>query len=127
LEAGPRRQEHDAGWGLYPIITIRRDGGTELAVHAFHKALSAQLAKVRAAVGDHIAVKFIGRTQKRDGSGYYFAYKTVKDGPGAAVDWATYSNDGDGDEEAGGSDLPSDLGTPGDFTAAPEDDEPLPF
>jgi hypothetical protein len=115
--------ERDGGYGSYPILTIRRDSGEELAVHAMHQVLSSQLAELRPKVGDRIAIKYLGKIANKAGNGSYHGYRAVSDAATGGVDWGKYG----GDEPDGGSDLPSDLGDPGDFAAAPSDDEPLPF
>ena len=49
----------------YPIVTVRQDDGTELALHAFHTVIANELAKQRPVVGERIGVKYLGRTAIR--------------------------------------------------------------
>jgi hypothetical protein len=117
--------ERDGGYGTYPIITLKRDDGDELAVHAMHTVLSAQLAELRPKVGDRIAIKYLGKIANKAGTGSYHGYRAVSDAADGGVDWGRY---GDGDEEAGGSDLPSTSdATTTTAPAVAADDEPLPF
>jgi hypothetical protein len=82
--------------GLYPIVTIRRDNGEQLAAHAFHSKLRYRLADIQVKVGDRIGIKYLGKA-KRDGtaSGYQHVYKVVTSKPTAAVDWSKYRGDED--------------------------------
>lgn len=114
--------ERDGGYGSYPILTIRRDGGEELAVHAVHQVLSSQLAELRPKVGDRIAIKYLGKIANKAGTGSYHGYRAVSDAATGGVDWARYG----GVEPDGGSDLPSTADArPDDFAA--DQDAPLPF
>lgn len=123
--------ERDGGYGSYPILTIRRDGGEELAVHAMHDVLSRELAKLRPAVGDRLAIKYCGKVSPKSGAGApYHSYKVVSDAAAGGVDWGRYGDgDGDGDGSGvgsgGGSDLPSSGGAAAE-PAAPADDV-IPF
>jgi hypothetical protein len=115
---GERQGQYDP----YPIVTLRRDDGEEFAIHAFHTVLGAQLAALRPKLGDRIAVKYIGKTQNKAGTGEYHGYRAVKDGADGGVDWSKY-----GVEPDGGSDLPSTDAQPDDFAATADRDDPLPF
>lgn len=118
--------ERDGGYGSYPIVTLRRDDGEELAVHAMHQVLSSQLAELRPKVGDRIAIAYRGKVAPKSGTGApYHSYRVVSDAATGGVDWGKY---GDVDEEAGGSDLPSTADAqPDDFAATADQDAPLPF
>jgi hypothetical protein len=118
--------EHDGGFGAYPIVTLRRDGGEEVAVHCIHYVLSSELAKLRPKAGDRLAIKFLGKLAKKSGTGSYNGYRVVSDAVSGGVNWAKYGDADDGDEETGGSDLPSD-GAAVQPAVAVDDDGPLPF
>jgi len=104
-------------YGTYPIITLRRDDGEELAVHAYHSVLAAQLAEVRPVLGSRIAVQYTGRIEKRDGTGSYHGYKAVGDSAEPLFSWEKYG--GPDVEPVATSDGPSDLVSPDDTSVIP--------
>lgn len=108
--------ERAGEYGSYPIVTLRRDDGEELALHAFHSVLASELAALRPKLGDRLAVRYDGKKQTRTGTGSYHGYKVVKDGDEQAVDWSQYAA---GDEQSAAAPPASDVpaGT-ADFAAA---------
>lgn len=118
---GERQGQYDP----YVVVTLRRDDGEEFAIHAFHQVLGAQLAALRPQLGDKLALKYQGKKQNQAGTGSYHAYRAVKDGDEAGIDWSKY--DAGEPEPDGGSDLPSTDAQPDDFAATADQDEPLPF
>lgn len=70
-------------YGTYPIVTLRTDEGTELAIHGFHTVLKSEFSKARPEVGDRIGVKYLGKHEPR-----YESYRVVRErAHGAALDW----------------------------------------
>ncbi len=74
---------NDAGWGEYPICTLRRDDGSAVAVHAFRQVLQRELAEQRPRLGERIGIRHLGRAD----SGYYRYRLAVDRAEPAAVDW----------------------------------------
>ena len=54
-------------FGAYPIVTIRKDDGSDVAVHAFHTVLQRELVKLRPVVGETIAIAYLGDQKDKDG------------------------------------------------------------
>lgn len=75
----------DNGWGAYPVITLMDEGGTEVAVHAFHDVLKGELARRRPKVGDELNIKYLGQPQGKN----YHAYR-VRGGHEASFDWGAF-------------------------------------
>lgn len=65
--------ERTGEYGSYPVVVLEVGDGAEVAVHGFHCVLKNELAKLRPAVGDRLAVKYLG---KPDGKSYEL-YKVV--------------------------------------------------
>lgn len=61
-----REARPDAEVERYPILTVRKDDGEEVAVHAFHKVLRNELLDARPAVGARIAIKYEGMAEGGD-------------------------------------------------------------
>jgi len=49
----------------YPIVTIEREDGEQVAVHAFHIVLQNALRQVRPMPGDSLAIKYGGRKARK--------------------------------------------------------------
>ncbi len=112
--------ERDGGYGVYPIVTVKRDDGEELALHAYHTVAQNELAEQRPQIGERIGIKYVGRVAGKDAKGSYHAYRIKVDRPdGPSINWARYS---DGHEPS------EDNVVTADFTAPkPAADDPLPF
>jgi hypothetical protein len=67
----------------YPIVTLRRDDGTEVAIHAFRSVLRAKLAEAQPDVGDQLGVKYLGKHQGERAE--YHGYRVAHDV--RPVDW----------------------------------------
>jgi hypothetical protein len=109
----------DGQFGTYPIVTVRQDDGTELAMHCFHEVLSGELAKIAPKIGDRIGVKYVGRHPERG----YHVYRVQRDGDDTGFAWNRFGADT--------SDVPSDL-APGDtgygqLPQAKDDGDGIPF
>src|SRR5438046_64171 len=62
----------DKGWSdwsqdFYPILTIEREDGSLVAVHAFHSVLFSRLMTLRPRVGEYVGVKYHGQEKSNDG------------------------------------------------------------
>ncbi len=83
----------------YPVITIRQDDVSEVAVHCFHEVLRREVARRKPEVGDTIGIKYLGRPDGRR----YEAYKVVLDkAEPVEPDWDSIAKQADaelGDEE----------------------------
>lgn len=53
--------------GRYQCITLRTEDG-DLAVHAFHKVLAAELDRLRPKVGDTLGVAYYGKEERGERS-----------------------------------------------------------
>lgn len=82
VEVGERVSDYG---GTYPVITVLTDDGQEKVAHAFHTVLKNELARLRPAPGDRIAVKYFGRDEARG----YEKYRVLVDKPqpAAGPDW----------------------------------------
>jgi hypothetical protein len=80
--------EYDAGWGAYPIITLRLSDGSERALHAQREVLQQELAKARPRIGERIGVKWLGQAEGKT----YHRYLLRVDRPeGDTLDWSRYA------------------------------------
>lgn len=52
---------------FYPIITVRKDDGSEVAVHCFHHSLKTRMVALRPTVGEKIGIKYKGKQKTKDG------------------------------------------------------------
>jgi hypothetical protein len=92
--------ERDGGYGPYPIVTIRQDDTSVLAVHAFHTVLASQLAEQHPAIGDRIGIRYKGRVTSEGARGGYHSYRVTVDRPaGGNVDWSKYGETPPADEQ----------------------------
>jgi hypothetical protein len=83
--------ERTGGFGRYPIVTLRQDDGSDLAIHAFHSVLSSRLAEVQPKPGERLGVKYEGKVEGAKQP--YHSYKVAIDRPEHPVDWSAYSGD----------------------------------
>ncbi len=79
--------EWDAGWGPYPILTLRLADGSERALHAQREVLQRELAAVRPQIGERIGVKWLGQP---DGKSYHRFQVRVDRPEGTTADWSRY-------------------------------------
>jgi hypothetical protein len=117
--------ERRGNFGVYPIVTVRRDDGEELAVHAYHSVLADRLAKAGPKRGERIGIKYEGEV---DGAGdrRYHRYKVVVDRPdGDDIDWSRYSED-ELLNAAPASDVPTEVTRPHAPLEQGKDDD-IPF
>jgi hypothetical protein len=85
--------QRDGTFGAYPILTVRQDDGTELALHAFHTVVANELARARPEIGERIAIKYIGMKPGSDGRAGYHAYKVAVDRPEPVFNWGAYADE----------------------------------
>jgi hypothetical protein len=85
-------------YGIYPIVTIRKDDGELVALHAFHATLKNRLIEKRPVAGEVIAVQFHGEreSKKEDSRGRkrtYNSYAVVVDRPDseANTSWDSFA------------------------------------
>ena len=89
----------DGGYGEYLIVSLKTGGG-EVAVHAFHEVLRAELARIAPKPGDEIGIRYLGKHPEKG----YHSYKVARAGTGA-FDWGRFS-----DQDAVEGVEPDDLG-----------------
>jgi hypothetical protein len=82
--------QRDGAYGTYPIVTVRKDDGSELAFHAFHTVAQNELARARPQVGERIAIKYVGVASGADGRSSYHRYRVAVDRPAAAFNWGAF-------------------------------------
>lgn len=89
----------DAGYGAYPIVTLRRDDGTEAAVHCFHTVLKQEIIDLEPAIGDPLEVTYVGR--KGDGGNYGKGYESYRvRGKKKAFSWDRFASLGEPRQDA---------------------------
>lgn len=119
----------DGGFGPYPILTIRQDDGTELAVHGFHTVLKNEIIERRPAVGDPFEITYLGR--KGDGGSYGNGYEAYRvGGKDKEFSWDQFLSPEDRAEQRASSAAPPVEAAPAPAAVAagvsPDDDD-LPF
>lgn len=78
----------DNGWGPYPVLTLKREDGSEIAVHAFHDVLRKELARRRPGVGADLEITYLGLKKPKGGSGNgYHAYRVRSSTDAVGYDW----------------------------------------
>lgn len=67
-------------YGIYPIVTVATENGN-VAVHCFHSILKNALLEARPAVGERIAIAYLGMKQSKKNDRPYANYSVVVDRP----------------------------------------------
>jgi hypothetical protein len=89
-------QYDGGGYGSYPIVTVKQDDGTSVAVHAFHTVLRNELARLDVQVGEGIAILYAGPQKTRDGKAMYEGYRVKMPGrTPKRFNWGADEGDGD--------------------------------
>lgn len=73
-------------YGKYPIITLKRDDGSLVAVHGFHTVLRNQFKRARPRVGEQVGVRYI-QSDTDNEKGYHNYSVRVKRNEGGTLDW----------------------------------------
>lgn len=113
----------DGGWGLYPIVeldlgaelqarTANGLAGPRIAVHATHSVLKNELEQRRPAIGDRLAIKYLGKQGGKNGGAEYEAYKIAHEPANGASAW-------------GGTPTPATAPPASAARPVPEDEEPF--
>jgi hypothetical protein len=84
----------DLGYGTYPIVTLVAEGGSEMAIHAFHTVLRTQLAQARPQAGDSLTVLYHGKRSPKGGTGNDYHSYRVSGGQEREFNWDSESGDG---------------------------------
>lgn len=71
------RSERDAGWGIYPILTIETDKNETWAVHCTVTALKAKVVEKNPVVGDSIGIKYMGLVKSKTADREYKNFRVV--------------------------------------------------
>jgi hypothetical protein len=105
--------------GTYPILTVRKDDGEEVAVHAFHTVLKNELVRQRPKAGERIGIKFLGEQATKPGSLYksFIGYRVKVDRAAGDYDWS----------QVGAEPEPEPAAPPVDIPADANDDDSIPF
>lgn len=106
--------------GVYPILTVRKEDGEEVAVHAFHTVLKNELVRQRPKAGERIGIKFLGEQPTKPGSPYksFIGYRVKVDRVGGDYDWSQVG----AEPEPEAAPLP-----PGPEPTSPVGDDDIPF
>src|SRR5580765_3085478 len=64
------RSSRDAGYGPYPILTVRTDAGETWAFHATGTVLEGKVEELDPRPGGRLAVRFDGTKTSKSGSAY---------------------------------------------------------
>jgi hypothetical protein len=121
----------DAGWGPYPIVTLRTAQGIERDVHAYHTVLRKELARRHPKIGDEITIVFQGVSEptvdakgnKRSGAKLY----KVRGGRGAGYDWNADLSPEDRERFGGTTTTQPDVVIDDADLPAPIADDDIPF
>jgi hypothetical protein len=79
--------EFDAGWGPYPIVTLRLADGRERSVHCQREVLARELAKARPRIGERVGIKWLGQPE---GKSYHRYVVRIDRSQGDTLDWSRY-------------------------------------
>jgi hypothetical protein len=117
--------EFDAGYGPYPIVTLRLADGTQRAVHCQREVLSRELAKARPRIGERLGIKWLGIPEGKS----YHRYVVRVDRPqGSSLDWGRYVDGASAEEvEPPAAAVGAMAGDPGPDQRSPVADEEIPF
>ncbi len=85
----------------YPIVTVERDDGTEVAFHGFHTVARRELKKKQPQVGDRIGIGYHGRGEaaKAGMSGAELYKIIIQREEKPTVDWSAVPDDEETDSE----------------------------
>lgn len=83
--------EGDGDYGVYPILYVQTEDGSEWRWHVFGGVAQGRILKLRPAVGDQIAAKYLGEEDSKNYKGKtYSNWKIVlekADGKAAGIDY----------------------------------------
>jgi hypothetical protein len=54
----------DGGYGMYPVITYKKDDGEIINVHVFHQLLRDQLRELKTDIGSEQYITYLGKRKK---------------------------------------------------------------
>lgn len=78
----------DAGYGDYPVLTVRKADGSLWTANLFHAVAQAELAREQPKAGERIGLRYLG--EQADGSRRYHLWRIrvdPADRAAAAIDW----------------------------------------
>jgi hypothetical protein len=120
----------DFGWGPYPIVTIRQEDGSDLAIHVQAAVLRSELAKRRVGRGDDLEVTYLGQRPPKSGTGKPYHFYRVLGGKEPEFSWgddAAQAGPADRQEDLAEPPIASALAAPDPDPMAAEDDDDVPF
>ena len=81
-------------WGDYPIVTVKKEDGEEVAVHAFRTVLLNEFVSKAPKIGEELEIHYGGtKTPNRPGAKPYHVYKLVVIGrEGGAFAWGRFGD-----------------------------------
>lgn len=114
-------------YGVYPIVTVRQEDGTEKAIHGLHAVLKNELIRQRPQPGEKIGVRYDGFVATPDGKYKGYEKYTVKvEREAHAFDWANIGAVDD-DYFDNVPDAPAEQSTPDIASPAGAGEDDIPF
>ena len=92
-EIGGRVVQLDAresDYGVYPILTLEDEGGTQVAIHCIHSILRREIARryePTQIVGEPMRIKYLGKQQTKDGKRDFHNYSVFGGNRQSTYDW----------------------------------------
>jgi hypothetical protein len=99
--------------GIYPIVTLRKDDGEEIAVHAFRTVLLNKFIELQPKIGERIGITYLGEIEAKPGSPYktYIGYKVELERASGSFDWSRVGAEPEPEPAAPATpDIPADAG-----------------
>lgn len=87
----------DGDYDPYPVLTVEKEDGTQVAVHGMHTVLKNELLRLKPNIGERIGIKFLGEQEAKPGSRFksYIGYRVRVDRETSEFNWATIGADPD--------------------------------
>lgn len=110
----------ESEYGVYPILTLEDEGGTQVAIHCVHSILRREIARryePTQIVGAQMKIRYDGKQKTKDGKRDFHNYRVFGGNRGSSYDW--------------GQDLPEDerasapASGPGGFSAGATAEPPI--
>lgn len=120
--------KRETEYGVYPIVTVRQEDGTEKAIHALHSVLKNELIRQRPQPGEKIGVRYNGFVATPDGKFKGYESYTVKiEREAKEFDWSRIGVAEDDDFLEGVKTEPETTPTPDMTTPTDAGEDSIPF
>lgn len=80
----------ESEYGVYPILTLEDEGGTQIAVHCIHSILRREIARryePTQIIGQPMKIRYVGKQTTKDGKRDFHNYQVFGGNRQAAYDW----------------------------------------